>query len=260
MKKIMLGTNWKMHRTVEDAKKYTKELSNFIKDYENIQFFIIPPYTSLWHIREMTKDGSLLVGAQNAHYEPEGAFTGEISPKMLREIGLDIIQLGHSERRQYYNENDYEINKKVLAALDYDFIPLICIGENIHEKNHGVTKEKLRMQVKITLKDVPSEDVKKIWLAYEPIWAIGSSGIPATPEYAEEAHGYIREILTELYGSEIANEIPLLYGGSVNPENALPLIKRDNIDGLFIGRSAWDLKQFFEIIKDVDGYDKGLRD
>lgn len=258
MGKVMLGTNWKMHKTVRESKQYTKKLLDFTEKYENIQFFIIPPYTNLWHVKEMINNSNMFIGAQNMHYKSEGPFTGEISPKMLKEIDLDIVQLGHSERRQYYNENDYEINKKVLTSLNYKFTPLICIGENIEEKNYKITKEKLRMQVKITLKDVSLEDVRKVWLAYEPIWAIGKGGIPATPEYAEEAHGYIREILVELYGSEIANEVPLLYGGSVNPENALSLIKRKNIDGLFIGRSAWDLEQFFQIIEMVDNHIKTM--
>lgn len=256
MKKVLLGTNWKMHRVVKDAKEYTEKLLEYANEYDSIQFFIIPPYTNLWDVKGVIPNRKVLLGAQNMHYESEGAFTGEISPKMLKEIDLEVIMLGHSERRQYFNENDYEVNKKAITALEYDFTTLICIGENIDEKNYGVTKEKLRTQTKIVLKDISPEDVQNIWLAYEPIWAIGADGIPASPEYAEKAHGYIREVLVELYGEEIANEIPLLYGGSVNPENAQSLIERDNIDGLFIGRSAWDLEQFIQIIDTVDNYIK----
>lgn len=249
MKKVLLGTNWKMHKTTEEATTYTKELLQLVKDYNQFQFFIIPPYTDLWEVRRIAEKSELLIGAQNMHYEDEGAYTGEISPKMLKEIGINIVELGHSERRQYYNENDYSVNKKAAVAIKNEFIPLICVGEYLEDKKYGITEEVIRKQVKIALYGISSKDIQKIWLAYEPVWAIGVNGIPAEPSYASKVHTCIRNVLNELYGSEIAKEVPILYGGSVNEENGVKLIQEKDIDGLFIGRSAWDVSNFRVIVE-----------
>lgn len=251
MKRILLGTNWKMYKTVEETEAYIKELKYLADDYKQFQFFVIPPYTDLWHIKNQLENTSILYGAQNMHWEDEGPFTGEISPKMLKEIGINIAEIGHSERRQYYNENDYSVNNKVLAALKYDFIPLICVGENLLQKNYGVAEDVISCQLKIALNGVIKEDAVKIWIAYEPIWAIGTSGIPAEPSYASKIQTKMRMVLTELYGKEYANKIQILYGGSVNEENALSLIKQPNVDGLFIGRSAWKIETFRKICEQI---------
>jgi L-erythrulose 1-phosphate isomerase len=251
LKKILLGTNWKMHKTVEEALKYTNALKELAKDFSQFKFFIIPPYTDLWHVKKELGDSGILLGAQNMHWEEEGAFTGEISPRMLKEIGIDIIELGHSERRQYYNENDYTVNKKAVAALEKGFIPLICIGEYIEDKNYGVTEEVIGRQLKIALHGVSDEDVQKVWIAYEPVWAIGANGIPAEPSYASKVQSHIRKVLMSLYGEEIAREIPILYGGSVNIENCEALIQQRDIDGLFIGRAAWNTESFRVITEKV---------
>lgn len=187
------------------------------------------------------------------HYDDEGPFTGEISPLMLREIGVNLIEIGHSERRAYYNESDYTVNKKVLASLGHGFIPLVCVGETLDEKNFCVTREVIGRQMKIALDGVHRDDVTGLWLAYEPVWAIGAIGTPASPEYAADVHGFMRSVLTDLYGAETAGNVPLLYGGSVNIENAVPLIKQTNIDGLFIGRSAWDIDTFKLIAELIAG-------
>lgn len=247
MKKFLLGTNWKMHKTVEEAKAYTMELIELTKELDRFTFFIIPPYTDLWEIKNLVKGTHMLIGSQNMHWEEEGEFTGEISPKMLREIGIDIVELGHSERRRYFNETDFTVNKKVLSALRYGFTPLICVGENSEDKEYGVTQEVIGKQVKIALHGVSKEDVVNTWIAYEPVWAIGASGVPAEPSYAGKVHTHIRGILEDLYGEEVAKKVPLLYGGSVNLENALPLSKQKNVDGLFIGRTAWVAKSFRKV-------------
>lgn len=244
MKKLLLGTNWKMHKTSEEAMKYTKELLEATKELDSFQFFIIPPFTDLWGVRKLTMNTHILMGAQNMHWEEQGAFTGEISPTMLKEIGIDLIEIGHSERRQYYNENDYAVNKKVRAGLAHGFIPLVCVGEQLIDKEYNVTEEVIGRQVKIALDGISSEDAKKIWLAYEPVWAIGNAGIPAEPSYAGKIHTHIRNVLIGLYGEETASKIPVLYGGSVNHDNAEALIKQPNVDGLFVGRTAWDAQSF----------------
>lgn len=252
MKKFLLGTNWKMNKTLAEAAQYTNELTGIIDKYPLLDFFIIPSYTHLWKIKELilSNISTLRLGAQNMHYEDEGQFTGEISPVMLEEIGIDIVELGHCERRQYFNETDETVNLKALAALKHGFIPLICIGEKMEDRNFGVSKEMLAKQMKIALKNVPADAIGKFWIAYEPIWAIGVNGIPAETPYVNEIHDFLRSVLIELYGPS-GKDIPLLFGGSVNINNAGEYAQLENVDGLFIGRSAWKPDLFEEIMISV---------
>lgn len=251
MKKFLLGTNWKMHKTEAEAILYTKDLIKLVDDYPMYQFFIIPTYTDLKEVKKLTDTSNIQLGAQNMHWQDEGAFTGEISPLMLNELGIDLIELGHSERRQYYNETDFTVNYKVLAGIKYGLKPLICIGENINEKEWDATNETLAKQLKIALKDVDKKDVVNTIIAYEPVWAIGENGIPAEPSYAGEVHTFIRKLLTSMYDENIAKDIPILYGGSVNIDNAVSLKNQPNVDGLFIGRSAWNIETFRIIAKRI---------
>ncbi|WP_220182096.1 triose-phosphate isomerase [Bacillus taeanensis] len=252
MKKVYIGTNWKMTKTYQEGAVYCNELLKISQRLSSdIQLFVIPSYTMLSSIKEILKESTIQLGAQNMHWEEKGAYTGEISPTMLSEIGIDLVELGHSERRQYYNENDEDINKKVLAALNYEMNPLICIGENMNQKENNISVETLAAQLKVCLKNVSEEDLANIRIAYEPVWAIGENGIPASADYVNEIHNEIRSILTTLYGSKGKN-IPLLYGGSVNLENFLEYLQLDNVDGLFIGRSAWDMTSFKEILSSID--------
>ena len=243
MKRILLGTNWKMHKTIAQTVKYMSELSDMVRSYPEFQYFVIPPYTSIAAALETGKPCGIMVGAQNAHWLDEGAYTGEISVPMLREAGVDLIEIGHSERRQYYNESDYTVNKKTLKTLQSGLTALVCVGENSEEKAHGATAEVIGRQVKIALNGVSAAMIQRLWIAYEPVWSIGENGVPAEPSYAQDVHGIIRAALAQLYG-QAAADIPILYGGSVNPDNAAQLILCDNIDGLFIGRSAWDMEKF----------------
>lgn len=252
MKKFLLGTNWKMNKTLAEATQYTNELTEIIKNYSQLDFFIIPPYTHLWKIKELidANISALKLGAQNMHYEDEGQFTGEISPVMLAEIGIDIVELGHCERRQYFNESDETVNLKTLAALTHGFIPLVCIGEKMNDRTFGVSKEMLAKQLKIALKGVPADAIGKFWIAYEPIWAIGVNGIPAETPYVEEIHDFLRSVLIDLYGPS-GKDVPLLFGGSVNIKNASEYAQLKNVDGLFIGRSAWQTDLFEELMVSV---------
>ncbi|WP_414150532.1 triose-phosphate isomerase [Acetobacterium carbinolicum] len=249
MNKFLLGTNWKMNKTLTESIQYTNDLMPIIEKYPQFEFFIIPSYTHLWKIKETidAQKSPLKLGAQNMHQEDFGQFTGEISPVMLKEIGLDVIELGHSERRQYFNETDEAVNQKALAALKHGFIPLICIGEQLADKNYGVSKEMLAKQLKIALKDMPANAISNFWIAYEPVWAIGVNGIPAETSYVEEIHNFLRTVLIDLYGT-IGQEIPLLFGGSVNKNNASDYARLENVDGLFIGRSAWEPDLFEELM------------
>lgn len=252
--KIWVGTNWKMTKTISEGLAYTEELVRISKEISNnIELFIIPSYTALTSISELTSSSRIHIGAQNMHWEDSGAYTGEISPRMLDEIGIKIVELGHSERRQYYNENDVDINKKVHAALRYNMKPLVCIGENIVEKNNNISKETLAAQLKVCLKDLTQEEAGRVMIAYEPVWAIGENGIPADSKYVAEIHEFLREELIQLF-REVGSDIPLLYGGSVSHENIIEYINIENVNGLFIGRSAWKTESFEDILKKLENH------
>lgn len=254
MNKIWIGTNWKMTKTIVEGISYTRELKEVAKNLDpSIQLFIIPSYTALVDIKQEVSDSGIKLGAQNMHWEDTGAYTGEISPKMLSEIGLDLVELGHSERRQYYNENDQDINKKVFAALKYNMTPLVCIGENMEQKTNGISNEVLAAQLKVSLKGVSEEQVKNILIAYEPVWAIGENGIPAEPEYVGETHRFLRQTLVEMF-AEVGKEIPILYGGSVNLDNYLQYIDYPDVNGLFVGRTAWDMKTFSILLRTLESH------
>ena len=228
--KLYLGTNTKMYKTIAQTVEFLSGLRDRTADIsrEELELFVIPSFTTLERARQTVTPEQIHLGAQNMGWEQEGQFSGEISPVMLKEVGMELVMIGHSERRHVLGETDEMENKKVHCA-----------------------DEVLRTQIKIGLHGVRAEDAAKVWIAYEPVWAIGVNGVPATKEYAEEKHGVMRATLIELYGEEVGSRIPLLYGGSVNPENAPELIQRENIDGLFIGRSAWQADKFEAIIRTV---------
>ena len=252
-KKLFFGSNLKMYKNIKDTVSYLQELESLTKDIsrDEIELFIIPSYTTLDSASKAIDQKNIRLGAQNMCWEEQGQFTGEISPLMLQEVGTDIVMIGHSERRHVLGETDEEENKKVLCALNHNFTTLLCVGETGEQKDYGISEEVIRIQLKKGLYGVTKEQTEKLWIAYEPVWAIGVNGKPATKEYAEQIHIVIRETLVELFGEEAGNEIPVLYGGSVNPENAVGLSKMEHIDGLFIGRSAWQADNFNKIIRDV---------
>ena len=252
-KKLFFGSNLKMYKNIKNTVSYLQELESLTKDIsrDEIELFIIPSYTTLDSASKAIDQKNIRLGAQNMCWEEQGQFTGEISPLMLQEVGTDIVMIGHSERRHVLGETDEEENKKVLCALNHNFTTLLCVGETGEQKDYGISEEVIRIQLKKGLYGVTKEQTEKLWIAYEPVWAIGVNGKPATKEYAEQIHIVIRETLVELFGEEAGNEIPVLYGGSVNPENAVGLSKMEHIDGLFIGRSAWQADNFNKIIRDV---------
>jgi len=253
MKRVYLGTNWKMYKTIRESVEFAtvlKEASSTIPDRFTI--FIIPSFLSLQKVCEILSDTRIKVGSQNMHWESRGPYTGEISPIMLKEIGIQIAEIGHSERRQYFGETDDAVNRKVLSCLKHGLTPLVCVGEPATEKSYGVEKQYVLRQVLIALKDVSPEDLSKIMLAYEPVWSIGESGVPAEPDYAESMHTWIRQSLIDRYGEGKGQSVPILYGGSVNAKNAGSFLQRKNVDGLFIGRAAWEVQGFLAIIHDME--------
>lgn len=251
-KKLYFGSNLKMYKNSSDTLAYLEKLSENMKDIsrEEMELFIIPSYTSLETAASKISPDSITLGAQNMCWEDCGQFTGEISPLMLKETGISLVMIGHSERRHVFKETDEEENKKVKAALAHGFTALLCIGETGTQKDFGISAEVLKMQLKIGFHGISAENTSRIWVAYEPVWSIGVNGTPASAEYAEEMHQIIKETLRELFGNE-GDLIPVLYGGSVNPDNAEQLIVKPSIDGLFTGRAAWDADKFDALIRNA---------
>jgi len=249
---LLVGTNLKMYKGVKDTLEYLSRLKENTGHIgrEDMTLFVIPSYLALQAACASDAHTRILLGAQNLHWEDSGQFTGEVSPVMLKEIGIDIAEIGHSERRQLFGETDAAVGLKAQAALRHGMRALVCIGETAEDKASGITYEKLRMQAKVALKGIPEEILGWLWIAYEPVWAIGVHGVPAEPGYAEKSHRMIKDVLEELYPIKGA-DVPVLYGGSVNMENAKELIVRPSIDGLFIGRTAWDADRFASLIAEI---------
>lgn len=252
MKKLYFGSNFKMYKNMRDTEQYLKEITDALSDVdpERVQLFFIPSFTSLERASKVSCRSRFILGAQNMCWEEQGQFTGEISPLMLQELGVDLVMTGHSERRHGFGEDNYMENRKVLCALQHGFTSLLCIGETADEKDYGVTREILRTQLKIGLHGVTREQAGRLWIAYEPVWSIGVNGTPAPADYAGEMHDEMRSCLLELFG-DAGNDIPLLYGGSVNPDNAEDLLSRPNINGLFTTRTAFKVESFSNIIREA---------
>ena len=252
-KKLYIGTNTKMYKTIRQTVAFLDELGSLTRDIDRnlLELFVIPSYTALDAAARTAQAQAITLGAQNMSWEDEGQFTGEVSPLMLEETGVRLVCIGHSERRHIFGEDDEVENKKVLAALRHHFTPLLCVGETASQKELGIQNEVLRSQLKVGLHDTSPEQARHIWIAYEPVWAIGVGGTPAGVMYASRMHTVIRQTLREIYGGEAGDRIPILYGGSVNNMNARELIQAPDIDGLFIGRSAWDADNFSRIIHDL---------
>ena len=250
MRKYVIAGNWKMNKTPAEATALINDLKPLVAG-ASCDVVVGVPFVDLPAALEATKGTAIGVAAQNCHWEKSGAFTGEVSAEMLKAMEVGYVILGHSERRTYFGDTDVTVQKRVRAALDAGLTVILCVGEYLEQREQGVTGEVVAMQTKIALGGVSAEELARVIIAYEPVWAIGVNGVPATKEYAEEKHGVMRATLIELYGEEVGSRIPLLYGGSVNPENAPELIQRENIDGLFIGRSAWQADKFEAIIRTV---------
>lgn len=245
-KHVWVGTSWKMNKTLTEARAFAEGLP--AQGDPRIQRFVIPPFTAVREVKAMLADTSVKVGAQNMHWADDGAWTGEISPLMLKDCNLDIVELGHSERREFFHETDETVGLKVEAAVRHNLIPLICIGETLAQREAGKAAETLAAQVTGALSKLSAtQKSAQILLAYEPVWAIGANGIPATSDYADARQAEIIATAETL----LNRRIPCLYGGSVNPGNAAELIACPHIDGLFIGRSAWNVAGYRDILARV---------
>ncbi|MFN3406154.1 MAG: triose-phosphate isomerase [Caldimicrobium sp.] len=246
-KKLFIG-NWKMNGTIKEAKEYFERFLTFLigNNMQDRVIGIAPPFTSLYYVSSLLKGTNIVLCAQNAHFEEKGAYTGEISPVMLKELGVQYVILGHSERRHLFGESDELINKKIKGVLNHGLIPILCVGETLKEREEGTTFQRIEIQLKAGLTFERELLKNRLIIAYEPVWAIGT-GKNATPEQAEEVHSFIRELLTDALGKEVAQEIPILYGGSVTPQNVEELIKMSNIDGVLVGGASLDPEKFYKI-------------
>ena len=241
-----IAGNWKMYKNISEAKEFAAKFRTLYHGTD-VKTAIFAPYPQLPVLVQQFKGTGIGVGAQNVHFEKEGAYTGEISASMLKEIGVDYCLVGHSERRQYFGETDKAINLKLKELLKEDILPVLCVGENLEEREGGIEEKVVSEQIKIAFDGITPAEAEKITVAYEPVWAIGT-GRTATPEQAEKMCGFIRMKLSELYDEETADKIIIQYGGSVKPDNASEIMNMPEIDGALVGGASLDPLKFIEIV------------
>ncbi len=248
MRKPLIVGNWKMNKTVTESIALIKDLLDLIKGYQETEVVICPPFTSLWVARELIEGSNIFLGAQNVYFQNEGPYTGEISARMLQNIGCSYVILGHSERREYFQETSQEVAKKVRQALAYGIKPIVCVGEKLEERESGKAEEIVREELEAIFPILKTTDVENVVFAYEPIWAIGT-GRSATPSDANEMIKYIRELIKNEYDNKIAEEMRILYGGSVNPENIKSMMAEPDIDGALVGGASLQAVTFSQLVK-----------
>ena len=245
-RKAIIAGNWKMNKTATEAKALISELIPAVKD-AGCEVVICVPFTDLVTAVEMTKGTNIHVGAENVHFEKSGAFTGEISADMLTDLGVEYVVIGHSERRQYFAETDETVNKRTKAALAAGLTVIVCVGESLAQREQGVTEELVRMQTKIALGGVSAEEMARVIIAYEPVWAIGT-GRTATADQAQEVCAAIRKVVGELYGEAVAEATTIQYGGSMNAKNCEELLSKKDVDGGLIGGASLKAPDFAVIV------------
>lgn len=250
MRKPFIAGNWKMHKTIEEAVALAQELYDALGEITACEIAICPPFPALAAVSEFLAGSNIRVGAQNMHWEEQGAFTGEVSPLMLTDL-CDYVIIGHSERRLYFGETDETVNKKLRAALTHDLKPILCVGESLPQNQAGQTEEVVGGQVRAAFKDIVSEQARLVTIAYEPIWAIGT-GIAATGEAANAIiQKAVRGVLVKMYGSDVAESIRIQYGGSVNPANIAEFMAQPEIDGALVGGASLKAADFAAIVRET---------
>ena len=248
MRKPLIAGNWKMYKTIGEACDLARALRVKLADVTDVEIAVAPPFTSLFAVAEIIKGSNIKLAAQNMHWEKEGAFTGEVSPPMLKDSDCEYVIIGHSERRTYFSETNETVNKKVKAAHEYSLKPIMCVGERLEEREANITKNVVKDHVINGLAGLTEEQLLNTVIAYEPVWAIGT-GKTATPEQAQEVHEYIRQILTKRYTKSLADAVRIQYGGSVKPNNIAQLMAQTDIDGGLIGGASLDADSFVQIVK-----------
>jgi len=248
MRKPIIAGNWKMHKTLDEAKSFVSDVKALVPSPEKVDSVVCAPALFLGQLVEEVKGTDLKIGAQNMHFEESGAFTGEISPVALKDIGVQYVIIGHSERREMFNETDETVNKKVLAAFKHGLTPIVCVGETLEEREAGKTNELVGEQVKKALQGLTEDQVKQVVIAYEPIWAIGT-GKSSSAEDANEVCAHIRGVIADVYSNEVANEIRIQYGGSVKPANIKDFMAQPDIDGALVGGASLETQSFLQLLE-----------
>jgi triosephosphate isomerase len=247
-RKKLIAANWKMYKTPEQTTAFFQEFLPLVADHSRDENVVCPPFVDLHAAVAAAAGSNVAVGAQNLHWEKEGAFTGEISAPMLNAIHVTHVIIGHSERRQYFCETDDTVNRKLKIALEHGLTPIVCVGEVLEEREAGLTEDVLRRQCVRAFHGISARKAAKLTVAYEPVWAIGT-GKTATPEMAAHAHQVIRHEAGKAFGADFANRLRILYGGSVKPDNAAALMSQEEIDGALVGGASLDPKNFTRIVK-----------
>lgn len=248
MRRPLIAGNWKMNNNSAESVELVSQLREMISGVKEVEVVVAPPYTALGSVAAAIKGSTILLSAQNIFWEEKGAFTGEVSPAMLKDIGCQYAIIGHSERRQYFGETNETVNKRLKAALNASLIPLVCIGETLEEREAGKTLAIIEQQVKEGLDGLSSGEMEKVVVAYEPVWAIGT-GKTATPEQAQEAHQFIRKMLAQVFNKGVAEGTRILYGGSVKPDNVDQLMSQKDIDGALVGGASLKADSFARIVQ-----------
>jgi triosephosphate isomerase len=248
MRKPVIAGNWKMYKTPTESVAFLEAFLPLVEGHERDEILLFPPFTSLAAAIAGAAGSNVHIGAQTMHWMNEGPYTGEISPTMLMSIGCRHVLLGHSEQRMYFNETDERVNLKLKAAINHGLTPIVCVGETLTEREDGRTEETVRGQVRHALRNVTAAEARRLVIAYEPVWAIGT-GSTATPEIAAEAHGIVRHELANCCGEELAESTRILYGGSVKPDNVNTLMAEDGIDGALVGGASLVPETFAKIVK-----------
>ncbi len=243
----LIAANWKLHKTVEESVNTAARLKAIVEGVNDRDILVCPPFTALEEVHHVIKGTNIMLGAQDVFWEEEGAFTGEVSPEMLKNVGCEFVIIGHSERRKYFKEGNDIINKKIRKSVADELNAILCVGESRETREKGEHKEFIEREIEEGLRDVKKEDMRHVTLAYEPIWAIGS-GHTASPEQAEEMHELIRKTLSSMFGSA-ADSVRIIYGGSVKPDNIMELMARKNINGALVGGAGLDAESFGKIVK-----------
>ncbi len=248
MRKPIVVGNWKMNKTIREAVGLVSELKRLVVDVSDVEVGVAPPFTALSSVRDAIGGANILLGGQDVFWESGGAFTGEISPAMLKDAGCDFVILGHSERRQHFRETDAEVNKKIKAVLGERLFLIVCVGESLEQREAGKASSVVGSQIRGCLAGLSSKDMQNLVLAYEPVWAIGT-GKTATPQIAEEMHGEIRAIVEDMFGGDTAEAVRIQYGGSVTPDNIEDLMTEPDIDGALVGGASLKAEAFSQIVR-----------
>ena len=244
----VIAGNWKMNKNIVESVSLVKELKDFVRGIKGVDIVVCPPFISLWVVKEIINETNIHLGAQNMYWETKGAFTGETSPLMLKDVGCEYVILGHSERRQYFKETSEEVARKTEAALSVNLIPIVCVGENLKERESGKTENIIEQEIKVLFSKIDSTLAGRIIVAYEPIWAIGT-GSSASSQDANLIIKFIRELFSSKYGSKIAERIRILYGGSVDPKNIKEFMNESDIDGALVGGASLHTLTFSQIVR-----------